>query len=249
MAKAIADCLVQLEPFFIEFGQTFLHGDILLDKQKDYLPEILFLHGGIPAENRLQFHLLRQILLKQYALPSCAFDFVGHGSSGGEWEKSSLRDRSFQATDIVYACFDSQPFSIVAVGMGAHIACRLLDIVPVKNLVFLSPKLYHRDAYKLPFADAEFELLAEQMSNCLDSSDVLDCLQKFRGKLCLITGTEDVEVTGAFMDQLHRYPLPGFSQQQVYFPERLSQVFPDAGRNALILDKMASVIASTCKPT
>lgn len=249
MAKAIADCLVQLEPFFIEFGQAFLHGDMLLDKQEGDLPEILFLHGGVPEEDRLQFHLLRQILLKQYALPSCAFDFIGHGSSGGEWGESSLRERSFQATDIVYACFDSQPFSVVAVGMGAHVACKLLDVVPIQNLVLLSPRLYHRDAYRLSFADAAFATLAEQVGSCLDNTDIFDCLRKFTGNLCLISGNEDAEVIDAMVGQFHRYSLPAASQQQVYFPTQLSQVFLDSGRNALILDKMASAIAGTCKRT
>lgn len=124
--RTIVDNLFHPEPFFIEFEQTYLHGDYLSKKDiNDEPPLILLLHGGSPAEDKGDFSLLQQLLLYQYGLSSCSFDFIGHGSTGGELGYSSLQQRTQQASEIIHAYFDSQPLSIVAVGQGAYTALKL----------------------------------------------------------------------------------------------------------------------------
>lgn len=125
------------EPFFIEFGGGYLHGD-LLSGDTDKLPEILFLHGT-EGESRRDFLLLRQTLLEQYGISSCAFDFMGHGNTSGKPAAGSLQERAAQAGDIIDACFDLQPLSIVAAGTSAEVALLLTESFSIRHLVLLNP--------------------------------------------------------------------------------------------------------------
>jgi pimeloyl-ACP methyl ester carboxylesterase len=125
------------EPFFIEFGGGYLHGD-LLPGDTDKLPEILFLHGT-EGESRRDFLLLRQTLLEQHGISSCAFDFMGRGNTGGKPAAESLQERAAQAGDIIDACFDLQPLGIVAVGTSAEVALLLIKAFSIRHLVLLNP--------------------------------------------------------------------------------------------------------------
>lgn len=106
----------------------------------DAPPELLCLHG-VEQEGRRAFLLLRQVLWEKYGISSCAFDFAGYGSSGGTALPFAhgVRDYLEQASDIVDACFDSQPFSIVAADEGTQVATRLGSLFPVRQLVLLNP--------------------------------------------------------------------------------------------------------------
>ncbi|MGB3918914.1 MAG: alpha/beta hydrolase [Thiothrix litoralis] len=135
----LTDPAPKLEPFFIEYSSIYLHGDIL-PKDADVPPEVLCLHGG-GAEGRSSFLLLRHVLLQKYLISSCAFDFLGYGGTSGasglveQYQQEHLN----QTTDIVDACFDSQPFSIVASDISAGVALQLAKSFPVRQLVLLNP--------------------------------------------------------------------------------------------------------------
>lgn len=133
------DMRLKLEPFFIEFGTTYLHGD-MLPKDMDAPPEVLCLHGS-HLEGRNGFLLLRHVLLEKYAISSCAFDYVGFGSTGGEPcpAEGRLAESVAQASDIIDACFDAQPFTIVAADSSADVAVQLAAIFPVRQVVLLNP--------------------------------------------------------------------------------------------------------------
>lgn len=135
----LSDTRLKLEPFFIEFGATYLHGD-MLPKDMDSPPEVLCLHGSNP-EGRNGFLLLRHVLLEKYAISSCAFDCVGFGSTGGEPypAEGRLAEYVAQASDIIDACFDAQPFTIVSADSSTDIAVQLTAVFPVRQLVLLNP--------------------------------------------------------------------------------------------------------------
>lgn len=139
---------IKPEPFFIEFGDNYLHGD-LLPRDSDTLPEILFLHGE-QHEGRGEFLLLRQVLLEQYGISSCAFDFIGYGSTGGKRHPLHLQERVAQASDIINACFDLQAFSIVAADISAEVALSLTSCFPVRHLVVLNPVRDYAAACSIP---------------------------------------------------------------------------------------------------
>ena len=129
MVSACMSVMVRVKPFFIEFSDTYIHGDNWFESGKEDEPPLtLFLHGSAPRENRKEFDLLRQLLVDYHGLSSCAFDFVGHGSTGGEWPGTSLQQRVAQAQDVIDATFDCQPFNIVAIGNSSYAALQLLEV-------------------------------------------------------------------------------------------------------------------------
>jgi hypothetical protein len=128
--------LARPEPFFIEHGGYFLHGD-LLPKDADKSPEILFLHETL-SNGRAEFLLLRQILWELYGLSSCAFDFIGYASLGKSLSLP-LSERVAQTSDVVHACFDLQAFNVVAVANSAEIASCLTEIFPIYHWVAINP--------------------------------------------------------------------------------------------------------------
>lgn len=128
---------VEPKPFFIEFGNTYLHGD-LLSEATDKPPDLLFLHGE-HCQGSGAFLMLRQVLLEQHGLSSCAFDFIGYGKTGGNCLPLHLQERVAQTCDIIDACFDLQAFSIVAADLGAEVALCLPKSFPIRHLVVLNP--------------------------------------------------------------------------------------------------------------
>jgi pimeloyl-ACP methyl ester carboxylesterase len=242
---AIADKVCSLEPFFIEFEQSYLHGDMLPGESGGLLPNILFLHGDEQDEDRRQFFLLRQLLFKQYGLSSCVFDFMGHGSTGGDKQASSLQQRTQQANDIVDACFDGQPFSIVAVGMGAYTALKLVEMASVRHLVLLVPKLYCHALYSLSFG----EVASERLGSCFCSaaqSDALAIMQRFHGNLCLVAAEQE---TGGshVIELLHECAVNTHKRHRLDIPGKASHIMEYANNDPLILGKIADSIADTCQ--
>ena len=126
--------MVKVDPFFIQFDHTYLHGDLLPYQDMD-APNILFLHGIESPESRTLFFMLRQVLFNQYHISSCSFDFVGHGDTGGRYS-NNLQYRLRQVMDIVDACFDSRPFSVVS--SQPDLACALAQVRPVQHLMLLA---------------------------------------------------------------------------------------------------------------
>jgi hypothetical protein len=83
------------------------------------------LHGAGNA-NRENFRLFRKQLLNG-GISSAAFDFVGHGDTGGELKRSSLLSRTRQACRVIDCLSVQQPFSVIAASMGVYTAVKLLE--------------------------------------------------------------------------------------------------------------------------
>ena len=107
--------------FRVDFGDRTLAGDVI---SKNSRPEVLILHGAGNAKRR-DFRLFREQLLI-HGISSAAFDFVGHGDTGGELESSSLLSRTRQACSVVDSLNLQQPFSVIGASMGAYTAVKLL---------------------------------------------------------------------------------------------------------------------------
>ncbi len=241
--------LLQPEPFFIEFGQTFLHGDILLeesiDKSMDTPPTLLFMHGGSSSEDRRDFLLLRQLLLSRYGLSSCSFDFIGHGSTGGELHNSTLEQRTQQASDIISACFDSQTFSIVAQGMSAHTAIQLSQSFSVDNLVLLAPEIYSRKVYTLLMDETFFCMTCE--SSDWANSDVWPALEEFSGNISIIASSKDETVPSEIIYSLYSHAKLAAQRQILEIPGATHQLIKFARDEPKVLVKLVDTIADTLK--
>lgn len=198
--QAIDKSLLRGEPFFIRFEQTFLHGDVLFKASNDESPDILFLHGAATSDNRNDFFLLRQILLSQFGLSSGAFDCIAHGSTGGELYDSSLEHRTKQCSDIIDACFDSQPFSIVAVGMGAYSALKLSELFAIENLILIVPEFYNQNIYSSLFEAGSVNNI--RFLKKWEQTDAWSIINRFQGSLSVISSDEDKLLAPKFMQNL-----------------------------------------------
>lgn len=241
------DNLFHSHPFFIEWGKNTLCGDFFLEK-KDDVPDILFLHDADRASDHTVFKTVRQLLVQQYHLSSCAFDFIGHGSTTNEWSCSTLEQRTKQALEVVDGCFDCQPLSIVALGIGAHTAIKMLPKCDVSNLVLLMPALYHPDAYTTTF----FELFGHQHPDSMndwEQSEVCHVMEGFQGRLCLATDSSDDTVSGQVTNLLGRCALTARSYSTVDIPCRPDTLMDFVNQQPNALSNLVSAIADTCSST
>jgi len=183
--------------FQVDFGDRMLTGDVI---SKDARPEVLILHGAGNA-NRGDFHLFRQELLI-HGISSAAFDFVGHGDTGGELESSSLLSRTRQVCSVIDSLNLQQPFSVIAASMGAYTAVKLLKYYQINSLVLLVPAMYSSMAYTVPFNKGFTEIIRQPQS--WGHSDAWQILSEYKGRLLIIAAKNDevipIEVVNLIYD-------------------------------------------------
>ena len=154
---------------------------------KNSRPEVLILHGAGNASRR-DFRLFRQELLA-YEISSAAFDFVGHGDTGGKLKNSSLISRTRHACCVVDSLRIQQPFSVIAASMGAYTAVKLLEYYQIKNMIFIVPAMYDSKAYNVPFNKGFTEIIRQPQS--WRNSDAWQILVKYKGRLFTIAAERD----------------------------------------------------------
>jgi uncharacterized protein len=175
--------------FTVPFGAHHLQGDVLSASGAD-LARLVILHGaGLGTRER--FRPLRACLAEQ-AISSLAFDFVGHGETGGGLGESSLQSRTEQACAVIEAVGATRPFSVLGSSMGAYNAVKLLELYPIENLILFVPAIYHTAAYSVPFGDAFRRVIREP--NSWAGSDAWSILEKFRGRLLLVVAGQDAVI-------------------------------------------------------
>lgn len=171
----------------IDFKDTQLVGDIV---PPDSVPQALFLHGA-GQSNRLRYDYLRQPLVAD-EIASCAFDFIGHGETGGNLQNSSLRERTDQASTVIDTLSLPEPFGIVAGSMSAYTALRLTQLYDIDRLVLIVPAVYPEDAYDLPFSEDFSRKIREK--DGWSQSDAWEILESYAGKLLILAAGNDEKI-------------------------------------------------------
>lgn len=238
--------LVKVEPFFVEYGEAYIHGNTLgVGKKRP--PAILFLHGEETSKDRNVFLLLRQLLLGRFKITSCAFDFVGHGATGGNWGETSLSSRTEQASNIVNACFDSQPFTIVGIGMGAYTALRLTELFPVESLVLVSPKVYATERYSSTLSS--FIEQASYSPEHWDKTDAWSIIGRFKGSVSIVGTNRSDPLCPGTMSRLYSHATRSKRRQafEISGTEHNSELLVYCDQTPLELTRLAKVIRQTCK--
>lgn len=210
----MTDELARAELFFVEFEQTFIHGNVL-GADGDKIPEVLFLHGNKPSEEAGDFFLLRQLLLRKFGISSCAFDFIGHGNTGGDWTLTSLSQRTQQAADIVSACFDSQPFTVVAFGTGAYTAIKLTELFSISNLILVMPSVYATEVYGTRFGEEALNETPVTLSQHWDKTDAWSVIEQFRGGVSIVGASEDAAAFSGVISRLYSHSIRASGRQAV----------------------------------
>jgi len=170
--------------FQIPFQDHHLIGDVISNQTP---PSLLMLHGA-GASNRKRFKFLRTRLWAQ-GIGSCAFDFSGSGESEGEMGASTLESRTLQACRVVEDQNLTLPLSVLGGSMGAYTAVKLLDHLPIANLILVVPAMYDAAAYSIPFTGG-FTRIIRSPQSWVDS-DAWQLLADFCGGLLIVAGGKD----------------------------------------------------------
>jgi len=204
----------------VDFEAHTLIGDILFDGRS---PQLLVLHGA-GNSNRQHFQLLREELLAA-GISSAAFDFVGHGDTGGDLKTSSLSSRTRQARKVVEALNLQQPFALMAASMSAYTAVKLLEHYRIKSLILLVPAMYTAQAYTIPF-NRGFSDIIRQPQSWLHS-DAWQILADYRGRLLIVAGEEDRIIPRGVISMIYESAVNSSARELYIAPHASHYVLTD----------------------
>jgi hypothetical protein len=171
----------------------------------------LCLHGAGGAERR-NFDLVRGHLQAR-GIDSCAFDFLGHGETGGAMAGSSLAERAAQSLAVIAARGLPTPLKLVAASMGAHTAIGLTARLPVAALVLIVPAVYAAAAERAPFG-APFRDLIRQPDSWM-ASRAWGHLARFGGRLLVVAGECDPVIPRGVTERIFASAV-GASRRRLY---------------------------------
>lgn len=210
--------------FQVDAGTCTLIGDIISDSSP---PQVLILHGAGNA-NRGHFRLFREQLLI-HEISSAAFDFVGHGDTGGELKSSSLISRTRQACSVVDSLNIQQPLSVIGASMGAYTAVKLLEYYPIKSLILLVPAMYTFMAYTVPFKQGFTDIIRQPES--WRHSDAWDILSGYQGRLLIIAAENDRIIPKGVINKIYDSAVTAKERKLFVAPQASHTVFTDLRTN------------------
>jgi len=178
-----------IERFQVRFGERALAGDAY---GPDLADQVLMLHGG-GEHHRGKMRPLR-LDLAERGVGSFAFDFVGHGETGGVLGTTSLRERSDQAAAVIDALGLAArgPMALSAASMGAHTAVDLLGRYRIDRLILVVPAMYATAAHDVRF-DQGFSEVIRRPESWRDAAG-WQRLRGYRGRLLVIAAELDTVI-------------------------------------------------------
>lgn len=179
----------------VPYEGTHLVGDVMPPGSK---PSWVILHGA-GSGNRERYRKLR-LALSERQTPTAAFDFIGHGDTGGELLGSSLEDRTKQAVRFIRECCDHDNLAVVGASMSAYTAIKLTEIFDIKKLILIAPAAYAPRVYKLPFGP-EFKKAIFRSKSYLES-DSFSILSKFEGVVRIVLAENDEVIPPQAIEKL-----------------------------------------------
>jgi pimeloyl-ACP methyl ester carboxylesterase len=204
----------------VGFEDRTLIGDVLSDGSP---PQLLVLHGAGDS-CRQRFQLLREELLAA-GISSAAFDFMGHGDTGGDLKSSSLSSRTRQACRVVDALNLKQPLALMGASMSAYTAVKLLEHYRIKSLVLLVPAMYAAQAYTIPFNRGFSDIIRQPQS--WKHSDAWQILAGYRGRLLIIAAEEDRIIPRGVITRIYDSAVNSSERELYVAPKASHFVFTD----------------------
>ena len=200
-------------------GHTLV-GDVLSDGTP---PQLLVLHGA-GNSCRQRFQPLREELWAA-GISTAAFDFVGHGDTGGDLKSSSLSNRTRQACRFVAALNMQQPLALMGASMSAYTAVKLLEHYRIKSLILLVPAMYTARAYTIPF-NRGFSDIIRQPQSWL-RSDAWQILAGYRGRLLIVAAEEDRVIPRDVITRIYDSAVNSAERELYIAPKASHFVFTD----------------------
>jgi len=204
-------------------------------------PSTIFFHGA-GQSSRARWQHLREALFMR-GMGSYAFDFIGHGETGGELTSSSLERRTNQAVQVIKTLYISPPLTLIGSSMGAYTALKVSEKIPAGTFIFVVPAMYDGDVYGIHFGP-EFSIIRKPDS--WRNSDAWGILAQFSGKLLIIGAGKDEtvprELTQKIYDSASRA-----AKRELYFVPGSSHFLGQFMRdNPAEKERIASLIAKFC---
>ncbi|UCD79065.1 MAG: alpha/beta fold hydrolase [Desulfobacterales bacterium] len=204
----------------VGFENHTLIGDVLSDGSP---PRLMVLHGA-GNSCRQRFQLLREELFAA-GISSLAFDFVGHGDTGGDLKSSSLRSRTRQARRVIDSFNWQQPFSVIGASMSAYTAVKLLAHYQIKRLVLLVPAMYSAQAEAVAFNRGFTEIIRQPQSWM--NSDAWDILAQYTGRLLIVAGENDTIIPRGVINKIYDSAVNSSARELYIAPNASHFVFTD----------------------
>jgi pimeloyl-ACP methyl ester carboxylesterase len=188
--------------------------------------------------------MLREELWAE-GISSAAFDFLGHGDTGGDLSSTSLHNRTRQAYRVVEALNMQQPFSVIGASMSAYTAVKLLAHFQIKTLVLLVPAMYTLQAYAVPF-NRGFSNLIRQPQSWIHS-DAWRLLAEFTGRLLIVGAENDQVIPREVIQRIYDSAVKAAERILYIAPEASHFVFTDLRANnpsefKYVFDQMCAVL-------
>lgn len=184
------------ESFEIDFKQNKVRGDVILPKSSF---QWLLLHGAGTANKKGFDELRKSLAIKGDG--SCAFDFVGHGETGGDIHLSSLQNRVEQVLEVIKSRRLPSPISLIASSMSGYVALKLTELIEIGNLVLIAPAVYSKKAYSVPFGP-EFSNIIRQPYSWRDS-DAWEILSNYKGNLLILAAENDQVIPEEIIERIY----------------------------------------------
>ena len=206
--------------FQVVFGSSTLIGDVLGPQNA---PRVLVLHGA-GNSNRGRFQTLREELCAE-GICSVAFDFVGHGDTGGDLKSSSLSSRTRQACRVVDSLNLPQPLAVIGASMSAYTAVRLLEHFQIDSLILLVPAMYASQAYTTPFNRGFSDIIRQPQSWI--QSDAWRLLAGYTGRLLIVAAENDRIIPRDVIDRIYESAVNAAERKLYMAPNASHFVFTD----------------------
>lgn len=151
----------------------------------------VLLHGGGTSAAD-GFQELRTFLYARN-IATVAFDFVGHGRTGGSQLGTTLDERVQQVASVVKS-HGLEPATLALIGfsMGAYVAVKAAVEIGVPRLCLAIPAAYAGQAYKAPFGPQFTQILRAPRSWA--HSDAFAFIRGYSGHLLVVSAEEDKTV-------------------------------------------------------
>ena len=164
-----------------------------------------------------------------HGISSAAFDFVGHGNTGGELKRSSLINRTQQTCSVIDSLNIQQPFSVIGASMGAYTAVKLLEYYQINNMILLVPAMYDSKAYKVPFNKGFTEIIRQPES--WRDSDAWQILSEYKGRLFIIAAENDDVIPLGVINRIYDSAVKAEERILFVAPQSSHAVFTDLRSN------------------
>jgi pimeloyl-ACP methyl ester carboxylesterase len=199
MTAAEASLLVDAAArFSVPFGKVALVGDRLTPASCE--GTALLLHGAGTSTGQ-GFAELRAFLYARQ-IETIAFDFVGHGRTGGAQLGTTVAQRVEQALAIVRSQGLAAPqLTVIGFSMGAYVAVLVASALGAQRMCLAIPAAYAQEAYTVPFGPQFTEVLRRPRG--WESSDAFGLMQAYTGHLLVLAAEHDqaipAEIPGLYL--------------------------------------------------